>query len=912
MKYKVEKLIKTTIRVEGKQLTYYRPNQARKIPLKATSNRGFTPSLKPQLKGLVLEYESQLERDFLFLLDHDSNCVDLQPQPVEITYTNKKGRRIKLYPDCWAIFIDKKQFLFEIKAESQLQKLIEDENWELRLRAIQKFCRERNWTYQIITEKHIRCTRLNNIKDLLASAKHYAPARIKKNIGQFDMHLKRFLIESPKRFDSLARIMQPFVPLLLEEIISLIKYKIYFSQVHIDLDIPLDNNTVSLNGEMPCPVHELPEVHLTTDSAIIPIEIAEEGRATIISEEDKKVYEERLELITPLINSFGNEGKRGKIEKFCQDNELPFGRTYRWYLKWKKEGNEGLMQKRSKKHNKSHIDQQVEILLQESIYEYMHGEWQQIKSAYNDFCVKCRKLELTPTSYETFRKRIGTIPVVEKKGKFKPKTQEYIKRGLSGTYREGRYPGAVIQMDHTILDIWVIDSFTKQALGRPWLTIGIDVFSRSIWGYFISLNSPSQESVTNCVLNGLISKKELTDWKIFEASLVKEGKNPEKFSYECGGLPAILQVDNGMDFRANLVKNFCVNQNITLEFRPIKTPEFGGFVESVWDTINDGIRGAKLPGRVFSLPKSRESVKRPKFKIPPDYNAKTKSALTLDELREWLFMFFIVKYSSSTKARQMHSPSEMWQDGLTGDKHQPIGGALRMLTKEEYDMFDFQTRITVSSQLSQKGLRHRNILYSSKWLVEARKKRVLMDGEKVEFKMSNWDIRYAYVINPETREIERLEAYKYDGDDRITKFILRGLGKEPGYKGFTISMKMIQDARKMLKKTTVLNEESMMVIEQATEKAKKIAEENIKERKMIDGLMKTKTGKRKVSAAKVIAKMDEKPVPAHDSVEESFDLLKEEDDDEIEPYPTTWEEAKKDLVLSDIDKIKKIKKRGGK
>jgi len=33
--------------------------------------------------------------------------------------------------------------------------------------------------------------------------------------------------------------------------------------------------------------------------------------------------------------------------------------------------------------------------------------------------------------------------------------------------------------------------------------------------------------------------------------------------------------------------------------------------------------------------------------------------------------------------------------------------------------------------------------------------------------------------------------------------------------------------------------------------------------------------------------------------------LEDDDDDEIEPYPTTWEEAKKDLVLFDIDNIKK-------
>lgn len=118
--------------------------------------------------------------------------MDLQPQPVKIQYININGKTSHIYLDCWAIFRNGKQFLFEIKSDNQLQKLIEDENWKFRLDAIQKFCKDRNWIYQIMTEKKIKCVRLNNIKDLLASAKHYAPACINKDIGHFDANLKKF------------------------------------------------------------------------------------------------------------------------------------------------------------------------------------------------------------------------------------------------------------------------------------------------------------------------------------------------------------------------------------------------------------------------------------------------------------------------------------------------------------------------------------------------------------------------------------------------------------------------------------------------------------------------------------------------------------------------------------------------
>ncbi|MFX1293599.1 MAG: hypothetical protein ACFFD2_01885 [Promethearchaeota archaeon] len=68
---------------KNKLYTYLRPSHAREIPLKAKSNRSFMPSLKSHIerlilsKKLILEYESQLEHDFLLLLDQDPNCIDL-------------------------------------------------------------------------------------------------------------------------------------------------------------------------------------------------------------------------------------------------------------------------------------------------------------------------------------------------------------------------------------------------------------------------------------------------------------------------------------------------------------------------------------------------------------------------------------------------------------------------------------------------------------------------------------------------------------------------------------------------------------------------------------------------------------------------------------------------------------------
>lgn len=139
---------------KGVEITYYKPSQVREIPLKQRSVRGYIPSLKLNMKGNVLNYESQLERDFLYLLDQDPNCIDIQTQPCHVHYTTKNNRKVKATPDVWAIFQDGCQYLFEVKPEKKLKELEKDENWQLKTKAIIQYCENHpiNWEYRIITE----------------------------------------------------------------------------------------------------------------------------------------------------------------------------------------------------------------------------------------------------------------------------------------------------------------------------------------------------------------------------------------------------------------------------------------------------------------------------------------------------------------------------------------------------------------------------------------------------------------------------------------------------------------------------------------------------------------------------------------------------------------------------------------
>ncbi|WP_371806399.1 hypothetical protein [Candidatus Lokiarchaeum ossiferum] len=388
-------------------------------------------------------------------------------------------------------------------------------------------------------------------------------------------------------------------------------------------------------------------------------------------------------------------------------------------------------------------------------------------------------------------------------------------------------------------------------------------------------------------------KKDLSEWKIFQNNSIKDGFNPYNYQLPCSGFPALIQVDNGKDFRATLVKKFFLDNNITLEFRPTYSPNFGGYIEAPWDTINDSIRGAKLPGRVFSMPKTRDIATYRKFKIPPKYNAKQKATLTLEEFREWLFRYFTVQYCADIKACQNQSPNEIWLDGLRGDRFQPMGGALRVANAQELEQLKYYSKRNVSAKLNEKGIRYKNIYYTSEWLIEARKNGIISGQQN--FRVSHLDIRYAFIVDPITRQIETLQAYNYNGDDRILSFLRDGIS----YKGFPITLKMLEYAKRKIGDSDVNRDDGLLLMDSIQKKIQTKKALAHKDLQFIDSIAKTQKGRK--TMAQAVRSIQEK-AQNQITIEEikrneilatiSLDDL---DDEEIEGYETDWNIVKNKL-----------------
>ena len=172
----------------------------------------------------------------------------------------------------------------------------------------------------------------------------------------------------------------------------------------------------------------------------------------------------------------------------------------------------------------SRFDKETERIIQQAIQKYYLSEQRlsQIK-VIQQIRVLCHQQGIKLPADNSIRKRMSELSEKEvlrrrgykekAKNKFQPKP---------GRFPDVSYPLDVIQIDHTPMDVILVDDKTRQAIGRPWLTVTIDVYSRMICGYYLSLDAPSEISVAMCIAHCVLPKEEWLsakgvdgEWKVW-------------------------------------------------------------------------------------------------------------------------------------------------------------------------------------------------------------------------------------------------------------------------------------------------------------------------------------------------------------------------------------------------------------
>lgn len=196
-----------------------------------------------------------------------------------------------------------------------------------------------------------------------------------------------------------------------------------------------------------------------------------------------------------------------------------------------------------------------------------------------------------------------------------------------------------IEIDHTPLDLIVIDKLTKLPLGRPWLTLAVDRYSRMIMGFYISFHAPSSFTLLQCLKRAIMPKDDLLT------------RFPDiKGIWPAYGLPELIASDNGMDLHADAYELACLEMGIEALFCPAKLPYLKGAIERLFRTFNDGLIHG-LPGTVFSNIDERG-----------DYPAEDLAAIDMETLTHVLTKWIVEVYHLRRHRGLNMPPLAAWQE----------------------------------------------------------------------------------------------------------------------------------------------------------------------------------------------------------------------------------------------------------
>jgi len=289
--------------------------------------------------------------------------------------------------------------------------------------------------------------------------------------------------------------------------------------------------------------------------------------------------------------------------------------------------------------NRSRMPLASEAALQEIVREiYLKPQKATAASVVREVRGRCGAANLRAPSPSTIRRRLKTLSLVELRSRGEEHPEA---KAVHGHAPHGRRPLDLVQIDHTPMDLVVVDPIDREPIGRPWLTLAIDTFSRCIAGFQVTLEAPCATSVGLCLTHMAMDKAPWLAMREVEASWPVLGK------------PRRLGVDNGSEFHSQAFERGCAQHGIAIEWRPPGRPHFGGVVERVIGAFMGLVHG--LPGTTFSNVGQRG-----------DYDSDKAACLTLDEVERWLAIAVAKYYHLRPhEGLELQAPLRCWEEGGT-------------------------------------------------------------------------------------------------------------------------------------------------------------------------------------------------------------------------------------------------------
>jgi putative transposase len=577
-------------------------NPARRVGGGRSNVSGRYPSRK---MGVTIQFEShRVELAGIYEMEHDVEVLEFYDQPIQIklNYETPGGKPLGVLhtPD---FFVIRKATAGweEWKTEEDLLRLAErnasrycsTDNGQWRCPPGEVCAKEFGFYYRVRSSREINWVYQRNIQFLEDYLRSDLPIRP----------------ESHKRILALASA-QPAIGLsdLFQETESVVTRDEVFAMIAVG-PLEVDLSTAPLTepnrvrvllnrsqGEICAPVSNDPE----SASAVAllpkmgPAEIAEANR--------------RLKLIRVY--------QSGEL----LEDTVPARTVRRWLQRYRQaeilhgDGYLGLLPRFHDCGNRnSKLPEQTRALMSKII----ETDYETIKQkrkfhAYGMLVRVCESEGIAAPSYKTFsaaiNRRLQSDLVFKRRGPRAAYQLEppYLELHLT-TPRHGERPFHICHADHTELDLEIVCSNTRRNLGRPWLTMLMDAFSRRLLAFCLSFDPPSYRS---CMM-------------VLRECVRRHGR-----------LPQILVVDGGKEFDSVYFETLLARYECTKKTRPPAKPRFGSVCERLFGTSTQ---------MIYSLAGNTQ-ITRNVRQVTASVDPKNHAVWTLEFLHsrlcEWAYEFY--------------------------------------------------------------------------------------------------------------------------------------------------------------------------------------------------------------------------------------------------------------------------------
>lgn len=247
---------------------------------------------------------------------------------------------------------------------------------------------------------------------------------------------------------------------------------------------------------------------------------------------------------------------------------------------------------------------------------------------------RCRALGVMTPSKKTFLAEVRRVTTPEEL----KKAREGEKAGYDlelpylsidrETPRHGTRPFAIAHIDHTQLDLQFVSEANGMEMGKAWLTVMIDAYTRQILAWVVTFDSPSRRS---CML------------------LIRDCVRRH------GRVPQTLVVDQGSEFKGTYFEQLLALLGSHKRMRPASHPRFGSVIERFFGLTNEAF--------VHALRGNNKALQAPR-RLSPTHDPRNLAVWNLRLFRESFEGFLTKVYHKAEHSALGVSPAVAMELGL--------------------------------------------------------------------------------------------------------------------------------------------------------------------------------------------------------------------------------------------------------